>query len=84
MYSISDSEAQLIEGAQRLALARMKLPPNVCIDQDFARQFLVREILRLIGEGESNMQALANHSLGRLREHIQIRQSAQRLTSMAD
>lgn len=46
--------------------------------------FLAKEILRLNREGERDVQQLANRAISLLREHIQKRESAQRLTSGSD
>jgi hypothetical protein len=80
MARIADAEAQLLDGAHRLALARSKMPPRVSAAEEFVRQFLIREILAMYRHGETDMQALANLAVGRLREHLQVRQSAKRLS----
>ena len=81
---ITDTKARLLDGAQRLAFAQLKLTPLGRVDDTFAKQFLVREILALHLEGETNSRRLARGAAGRLREHLQIKQSVERLAESAE
>lgn len=81
MYQFSENEIALIKLAQQVAAALAKaIPFKVECDEDFARQFLTREIMQLIREGECEPSKLADAALGRLRGFIQTKESAKRLS----
>ena len=86
MYRFKRRKTEHLAEAQGLAavqLAHLR-HHRMEISEDEALPFLCREILRLNREGENDAQRLANRAISLLREHIQKRDSAQRLTSQRD
>jgi hypothetical protein len=86
MYRFSRRSSEPIKQAQDLAATQLAhlLHHRSDISTDEALPFLAREILRLHREGEKDTQRLANRAIGSLREYIQKRDSARRLTSCPD
>jgi hypothetical protein len=86
MFRFSRHNAELLAEAQNLAaeqLARL-LHQRGNISTEEALPFLAREILRLNRDGERNPQRLANSAVSLLRQHIQKRDSAFRVTTKPD
>jgi hypothetical protein len=86
MYRFSRRDSEPLKQAQNLAATQLAhlLHQRSNISTDEALPFLAREILRLHREGERDTQRLANRAISLLREHIQKRDSAQRVTSRPD
>jgi hypothetical protein len=86
VYEFFRTKAETLRHAQ--ALAEMQLVHLLHQRSDTslsdAVPFLAREILRLNREGETDVQHLASRAVSLLREHIQKRESALRLTSEPD
>lgn len=76
MHGLSNDDVELVKGATQLALHGAQ---RINVSDDFAERFLVREILRLHREGLAEINMLAEAALARLREHVQIKESAHRL-----
>jgi hypothetical protein len=86
MFRFSRHNAELLAEAQNLAaeqLARL-LHQRSNISTEEALPFLAREILRLNSDGERDTQRLANSAVSLLRQHIQKRDSAFRLSTRPD
>jgi hypothetical protein len=86
MYRFSKQKTEHLAAAQNLAATQLAFLRHhrADIPEEEALPFLCREILRLHREGESSSQRLANRAFSSLREHIQKRESARRLTSRPD
>lgn len=76
MYKLDNEDVEIVNRAARLALHAAH---RINVTDDFAERFLTREVLRLYREGISDTEALAQTALGRLRDHVQARESARRL-----
>lgn len=66
----------LLDSARLLAFSRLAVPYALDVDSAFAQSFLTREIIALHQEGVTSAQALADRSVGRLREYLQVKASA--------
>lgn len=79
MYRFTDEEVAWLSHVEARALAIIKQPPDpVAVDDDYARQFLTREILKMVREGQRDTGRLIADAAGLLRADVQVRQSAQR------
>lgn len=78
MYEVSPEEAEVVSRVIRLA---MHAAHRINVPDDVAERFLAREILKLRRDGVEGDRHLAETALGRLRDHIQITESARRLAA---
>lgn len=80
MYQFTDEEILLINQAKDRAFAIVQRHPfDLHGDGEFSSQFLAREVMRLFREGERVPSHIAEHAVNRLREHIQVKESASRV-----
>ncbi|HWV55473.1 hypothetical protein [Pseudorhodoplanes sp.] len=78
MYELSPDEAEVVNRATRLALHAAH---RINVPDDVAERFLTREILKLRPDGVDGDRHLAETALGRLRDHVQVTESARRLAT---
>ena len=78
MYELSPEEAEVVKRATRLALHAAH---RINVPDDVAERFLTREILKLRRDGIDRSDLLAETALGRLRDHVQVTESARRLAT---
>ena len=85
MYEITATQAALANAARQRAFERFDDSlPKIRIPFADAQQFLSREVLKLMHEGEADADRIAAIAIGHLREFLQRRESALRVARPSD